>query len=177
MEKSFLLSLLLVSKIVSAQNASLKLLSETRDKDNKIVQIAEFKVYNNTPHPLCLKISTWFLSNLEKDTIELVSRQSSQSCSNFYLEIAKKDLVDGVIVEEYPSYPLILYSYTAFVAIVKLKIEPNCKESRMDFTYISLRDYDGKDLIEQFKSGKQWGTDPKLKFIDRSIPVIFSRAE
>lgn len=71
--------IMLISSSVDAQESQLQKLSETKFNDSTVSLIYEIKIFNNTSHQICLRMSPSFeTSILSTDTIELSSLKGDE---------------------------------------------------------------------------------------------------
>ena len=159
--------LLLFSSSLFSQQSKIRILGEEKINDSLVNQIAEVMIFNNTAHPLCLKVSWRIVSKiLSRDTIELAPNMIG-NCKYYDLWAFKEDT--EIESFDLPRYPLVINSRTCFFATVKVLKNLNCKESWIEYSYINQSDIDYSELVKKFENHQVWDRDPKIKYSQRRI--------
>ena len=164
----FMFLFLLLSNYLFSQESKFRILGEQKIDDSLVKQTMEVMIFNNTGHPICLKVSTSFRNKiLSSDTIELAPINLGNDCLNYDLWVSKYD--HEVQVYDSPRYPLVLNSRTCFVATVNVVRNLKCKDSWIEYSYISQPDIDYTELVNKYEKNQKWDIDPKLKYRSRKI--------
>lgn len=161
----FVIPLLFFTNSLLSQESKLRILSEQNIGDSLVRQIAELVIFNNTSLPICIRVSWDFRAKiLSTDTVELAPC-GSKDYTYYDLWVSEEDAKSGV--NDLPRYPLILNSRTSFVATLGLQKNLRCKNSWIEYSYISQPDVDYNELFDKYNQHQQWDTDPKLKYLTR----------
>ena len=166
--KYFFALSLLFSNLLFSQETKFKIIAEVKINDSLVLQTCDLRIFNNTAHPICIKVSTTFREKiLSKDTIRLASLGTVNECPMYDLWISQENL--KLNVYNYPSYPLILNTRTTFVATISLLRNLKCKDLWIGFSYLGQSDIDYNRLMNKYNEHLQWDSDPKLKFRNNKI--------
>jgi hypothetical protein len=151
-----------------SQESKLKLLGAVKINDSLVLQTCELTIFNSSFHSICIKVSPSFETKiLSRDTIQLASFDKGNGCFRYDLWISKDDENRGF--NDFPRYPLILFSRAAFVTTIKVIRNLRCKDSWIEFSFLNQAEIDYCEIMNKHNKGKRWDIDPKLKYRNRKI--------
>ena len=160
----FVFASLLFSNQLLSQEYQLKPLGKKIVNDSMFLQVYEVKIFNNTGHPICLKISNTFRAKiLSEDTVQLASLKINNSNIFYNLSISQQNVDNGY--NDLIDYPLILNTRTCFVATVSMLRNINWKDSSwIEYSYIAEPDLDYQQLLDNYIKKTHWDKDTLRSF-------------
>ena len=149
-----LIMVLLFPHLGFSQDAKIRVLNEEKINDSLLSQTLELIIHNDTQDPICLKLSTSFLTILATDTVELAPISYNEGCIHYALWVSKKDYTTGV--NDLPRFPVVLNSRTSFVANVRVVKNVKCRSAWIEFSFTNQDSINYQGLLEKYSKNEVW---------------------